>query len=118
MNTLQLPLYVVGGGLVQAWELLKPAIFEELHHRSYVYRLTEPAARLRLTIPRGQPTSFRLSLGRTRDCSGAYSSLHGKWTKLIKLWESKPWGKRYMRLNYYLAKGSLVGALLAAPLRL
>jgi glucokinase len=36
VNTLNLPLYVVGGGLVQAWELLKPAIFEELHHRSYV----------------------------------------------------------------------------------
>jgi len=44
VNTLQLPLYVVGGGLVQAWELLKPAIFEELHHRSYVYRLTEPGS--------------------------------------------------------------------------
>ena len=42
INTLNLPLYVVGGGLVQAWHLMKDVIFEELNHRSYVYRLTAP----------------------------------------------------------------------------
>lgn len=44
VNTLNLPLYVVGGGLANAWDLLAPALFMELRHRSYVYRLTEPGA--------------------------------------------------------------------------
>jgi len=42
VNTLNLPLYVVGGGLAQSWDLMAPTLFEELRHRSYVYRLTEP----------------------------------------------------------------------------
>ncbi len=41
VNTLNVPLYVVGGGLANAWKLFSPALFTELHHRSYVYRLTE-----------------------------------------------------------------------------
>ena len=40
VNTLNLPLYVVGGGLARSWSLFSPALFEELRHRSYVYRLT------------------------------------------------------------------------------
>src|SRR5579884_1125247 len=42
VNTLNLPLYVVGGGLANAWDLFSPALFAEVRHRSYVYRLTEP----------------------------------------------------------------------------
>jgi glucokinase len=41
VNTLNLPLYVVGGGVAQAWDLFAPKLFEELQHRSYVYRLTD-----------------------------------------------------------------------------
>jgi glucokinase len=41
VNTLNLPLYVVGGGVAQAWDLFAPKLFEELRHRSYVYRLTD-----------------------------------------------------------------------------
>ncbi len=42
VNALNLPLYVVGGGLINAWPLFAPTLFEELRHRSYVYRLTDP----------------------------------------------------------------------------
>ena len=42
VNALNLPLYVVGGGLIKSWDLFAPAVFEELRHRSYVYRLTDP----------------------------------------------------------------------------
>lgn len=42
VNTLNLPLYVIGGGLAASWELFSPALFRELRSRSYVYRLTEP----------------------------------------------------------------------------
>jgi glucokinase len=41
VNTLNLPLYVVGGGVAQAWDLFAPKLFAELQHRSYVYRLTD-----------------------------------------------------------------------------
>jgi glucokinase len=44
VNTLNLPLYVVGGGLANAWNLFSPALFEEVRYRSYVYRLTEPGS--------------------------------------------------------------------------
>jgi glucokinase len=44
VNTLNLPLYVVGGGLANAWDLFSPALFKELRYRSYVYRLTEPGS--------------------------------------------------------------------------
>jgi glucokinase len=40
VNTLNLPLYVVGGGVAQAWDLFSAKMFAELTHRSYVYRFT------------------------------------------------------------------------------
>ncbi len=39
VNTLDLRLYVLGGGLAGAWECFSPAMFRELNSRSYVYRL-------------------------------------------------------------------------------
>lgn len=39
INTLNLPLYVIGGGLAASWALFSPALFRELNARSYVYRL-------------------------------------------------------------------------------
>jgi glucokinase len=53
VNTLNLPLYVVGGGLVQAWRLMEDTLFEELDHRSYVYRLTAPGSKIAAGHPRG-----------------------------------------------------------------
>jgi glucokinase len=44
VNILNLPLFVVGGGLANAWDLFSPALFQETTHRSYVYRLTEPGS--------------------------------------------------------------------------
>lgn len=42
INTLNLPLYPIGGGVCDAWDLFAPAMFRELHDRCYVYRLTTP----------------------------------------------------------------------------
>ncbi len=39
VNTLDLRLYVLGGGLAGAWEFFSPAMFREMERRSYVYRL-------------------------------------------------------------------------------
>jgi glucokinase len=43
VNTLNLPLYVVGGGAAAAWPLFAPVMFRELERASYVYRLTQPS---------------------------------------------------------------------------
>ena len=42
INVLNLPLYVVGGGVAQAWPALRPAVLAELSKRSIVFRASEP----------------------------------------------------------------------------
>ena len=44
VNVLNLPLYVIGGGVVSGWDLFAPRMFEELRRLSYIYALTEPQA--------------------------------------------------------------------------
>lgn len=43
VSTLNLPLYVVGGGVAAAWKLFAPAMFEAIERDSYIYRLSKPA---------------------------------------------------------------------------
>ena len=42
INALNLPLYVVGGGVAKAWDLFSPALMRELSNRSIVFRAGEP----------------------------------------------------------------------------
>jgi glucokinase len=42
INTLDLPLIVVGGGLASSWKLFAPAMFRAVRDYSVVYRLAEP----------------------------------------------------------------------------
>jgi len=42
VNALNLPIYVVGGGVASAWDAFAPAIFEELRTRCMVYAATAP----------------------------------------------------------------------------
>jgi len=42
VNTLDLPLYVIGGGVAAAWDLFAPEMFRTLRELSYVYRLQQP----------------------------------------------------------------------------
>jgi glucokinase len=37
VNALNLPLYVIGGGAADAWDLFAPAMFEEMRRRSYIF---------------------------------------------------------------------------------
>lgn len=43
VNTLNLPLYVIGGGVSGAWEAFSPALFDEVRRRSFVYAWTTGA---------------------------------------------------------------------------
>lgn len=71
VNTLNLPLYVVGGGLAQAWHLMQHTIFEELKHRSYVYRLTAPGSPLAMRNPAGATHVLPAELGPDAGLLGA-----------------------------------------------
>ncbi|HZQ68454.1 MAG TPA: ROK family protein [Terriglobales bacterium] len=42
INALNLPMYVIGGGVSSAWDAFSPAMFEELRRRSMVYAATAP----------------------------------------------------------------------------
>ncbi len=42
INALDLPLYVVGGGVANAWDLFAPAMFRSVREHSYVYQLSRP----------------------------------------------------------------------------
>ncbi|MFY9562099.1 MAG: ROK family protein [Terriglobales bacterium] len=42
VNSLNLPIYVVGGGVASAWEAFAPTIFDELRRRCMVYAATAP----------------------------------------------------------------------------
>ena len=42
VNALNLPIYVIGGGVSSAWDAFAPAMFEEMKFRSSIYQLTSP----------------------------------------------------------------------------
>ena len=42
INLLNLPIYVIGGGVANAWDAFLPALLEEVGKRSFVYRATAP----------------------------------------------------------------------------
>jgi glucokinase len=69
-NMLNLPLYVVAGGLSNAWELFAPAMFAEMRLRSYVYRPTAAAPGDPLDTP-GKSFVRRAELGSDAGILGA-----------------------------------------------
>ncbi|HEY1696525.1 MAG TPA: ROK family protein [Polyangiaceae bacterium] len=46
VNALDLPTYIVGGGLSCAWDAFSPALFDELRRRSFVYVAVEGRTRI------------------------------------------------------------------------
>lgn len=42
INTFNLPMYVIGGGVASAWSAFAPAMFETVRSYSYIYRVTAP----------------------------------------------------------------------------
>jgi glucokinase len=69
-NILNLPLYVVAGGLSNAWDLFAPAMFAEMRLRSYVYRPTAAAPGDPLDTP-GKSFVRRAELGSEAGILGA-----------------------------------------------
>jgi glucokinase len=69
VSTLDLPLYVVGGGVADAWDLFAPALFRAVWQHSYVYQLSQPT---QFEIyERGRPFITRAKLGSQAGLLGA-----------------------------------------------
>ncbi len=50
VNALNLPMYVIGGGVAGAWDAFAPVMIEEVRRRSFVYAATEQETRRRTQI--------------------------------------------------------------------
>ena len=71
INILNFPLYVVGGGVANSWDLLSPSLFEELERRSYVYALTAPGKAASAGMPGGGTQVLPARLGAEAGLMGA-----------------------------------------------
>jgi len=71
INILNLPLYVIGGGVANSWDLLSPSLFEELERRSYVYALTAPGRAASKGMPGGGTKVLPAKLGAEAGLLGA-----------------------------------------------
>jgi glucokinase len=71
INTLNLPMYLLGGGVCEAWDLLAPTMFRELRQRSYIYRLTEPDVREPSCLERNKTYILGAQLGPAAGLLGA-----------------------------------------------
>jgi glucokinase len=74
INILNLPLYVVGGGVAESWDLLSPSLFDELEQRSYVYALTAPGRPASSGMPGGGTRVLPAKLGPGSRPSGSVHS--------------------------------------------
>lgn len=71
INILNLPLYVIGGGVANSWDLLSPSLFQELEQRSYVYALTAPGRVASNGMPGGGTKVMPAKLGAEAGLLGA-----------------------------------------------
>lgn len=71
INTLNLPLYLLGGGVSEAWDLFSPIMFRELRQLSYMYRLTEPIVRQPSVLEKGKTYILGAQLGPSAGLLGA-----------------------------------------------
>ena len=47
VNIFNLPMYVIGGGVANAWDAFSPALLDEALKRSYIYKATAPQGSVR-----------------------------------------------------------------------
>jgi glucokinase len=77
INVFNLPMYVIGGGVANAWDAFAPAMFDELRNRSFVYAATlpDPAEPLQETAGSGPRTHQHTII--TRAALGSDAGLLG-----------------------------------------
>jgi glucokinase len=79
INALNLPMYVIGGGVASAWEAFSPSIFEELRQRCMIYAATAPPSQD--TGDQGASAQVQVKVSRktivTRAVLGSDAGLYG-----------------------------------------
>jgi glucokinase len=91
INILNLPLYVIGGGVANSWDLFSPSMFEELERRSYVYALTAPGRPASTGVPCGGTQVRPAKLGADAGLLGAcILPLYLSRGMLVSAWSGKP----------------------------
>lgn len=87
VNGLNLPMYVIGGGLSGAWDVFSPTMFREVRERSMVYAATAPAE---MAGDQGDPAKVQSGTGArtviTRARLGSDAGLYGA-TRLTMMGE-------------------------------
>jgi glucokinase len=71
VNALNLPMYVIGGGVSSAWEAFSPSLLDELRKRSMVYAATAPIIKAATNPGSSSPAAPKTS-------SGAASQVHAE----------------------------------------
>jgi glucokinase len=80
VNALNLPMYVIGGGVSSAWDAFAPQVFEELRQRCMVYAATAPPGQCQFQqgasarVGRAKPTRETIV---TRALLGSEAGLYG-----------------------------------------
>jgi glucokinase len=73
VNSLNLPLYVIGGGVASVWEMFAPTMLDELAQRSSLYRLTDPRRAPKQQMAKAETHVVPAKLGSTRAFLGPAS---------------------------------------------
>jgi glucokinase len=71
VNSLNLPLYVIGGGVASAWEMFAPKMLEVLAQGSSLYRLTDPKRRPEERMAKAETHVVPAKLGSNSGILGA-----------------------------------------------
>lgn len=77
INVLNLPMYVIGGGMANAWDAFAPALLDEIHERSFVYTATAPGHVVRIEKSGTGGTQERQSTAIARAALGSDAGLLG-----------------------------------------
>jgi len=77
VNILNLEMYVIGGGVSDAWDAFAPTMFEEMRERSLVYAATAPEDPLRKHEPGHAASRTRKKTIVTRALLGSDAGLYG-----------------------------------------
>jgi len=71
VNSLNLPLYVIGGGVASAWEMFAPRMLDALGQGSSLYRLTDPRRSQEQRIAKAETHVVSAKLGSNSGILGA-----------------------------------------------
>ena len=71
VNSLNLPLYVIGGGVASAWEMFAPTMLDVLAQGSSLYRLTDPRRKLEGRMANAETHVVPAKLGSNSGILGA-----------------------------------------------